>query len=52
MKTLLRKFGKVIFLDATYKTNPYGFSLFLVVVADAHRRGRIVNAFVLQQEDE
>ena len=52
MKKLAKKYGDVIFLDATYRTNAYGFPLFFLVVRDVHGNGRVIAAFLTQQKDQ
>ena len=48
---IARRHGKAIFLDATYRTNVYGFPLFFIVVVDSLGQGMIVASFITQFED-
>ena len=48
---IARRHGAVIFLDATYRTNVYGFPVFFLAVLDPNGHGRIVTTFITQFED-
>jgi hypothetical protein len=49
---LLQKFGQVVVgLDATYKTNKWGFPLFLINIVTNHSKGYPVGLFFVEEEN-
>jgi len=50
MRKLMELYGRTVFLDSTFGTNYYGYSLFLVMVVDNSGQGQPVAVVVLGQE--
>ena len=53
MRTLLKKYPTITFIDTTYKTNDRSMPLFSIMVPDANKNGQVVgHALILNEQAE
>ena len=51
-RKLLQSYGNVLELDATHRTNQYGFPLFFLSLFDNQKKGRPVGFWITQHEND